>query len=43
MHSALSMPEKRKLWQDLLSDKARVIIGARSACLAPKKHWPYHC
>lgn len=35
LHSALSIPEKRKVWVEILLGRARVVLGTRSAILAP--------
>lgn len=35
LHSALSMPERRKSWVQILLGRARVVIGTRSAILSP--------
>lgn len=35
LHSALSTPERRKSWVQILLGKARVVIGTRSAILSP--------
>ncbi len=35
LHSALSVPEKRKTWVEILLGRAKVVLGTRSAILSP--------
>ncbi len=37
LHSRLTMSERNKRWQDVLSGKAKIVAGARSAVFAPVK------
>ncbi|GAB6152373.1 primosomal protein N' [Desulfosporosinus burensis] len=38
LHSGLQPREKMKAWQDILSGRKRIVIGARSAVFAPLPH-----
>lgn len=35
VHSALSAPKKREAWVSILSNKAKIVVGTRSAILSP--------